>query len=44
MNPTDDAVVTGVLTGAWNGHPAGAFVVTGLTAVGWPVAVSTTAG
>jgi hypothetical protein len=43
MDPEDDEVVVGTLTEAWNGHPAGAAVVSGLTVAGFPFAVGTEA-
>jgi hypothetical protein len=41
MDPADEELVVGVLLEAWNGHPAGAVVVSGLTVAGFPFAVST---
>ena len=40
FDPADDEVGTGNLTAAWNGHPAGALVVSGCTVEGHPFAVS----
>lgn len=40
MDPDDDEIGVGTLTEAWNGHPEGALIVSGLTTAGYPFAVS----
>lgn len=40
FDPDDDELGMGTLQQEWNGHPAGALVVSGLTTAGYPFAVS----
>lgn len=43
FDPEDEEVGCGLLLESWNGHPAGAVIISGLTVTGHPFAVSTTA-